>query len=250
MSNSTLVTYTKLSPNKNTPRNHVIDTITIHMVEGQLSVETLGEIFAKKSRKASSNYGIGSDGRIALYVDESDRSWCSGNPANDHRAITIEVASDKTSPYAVNSAAYNALIDLCTDIVKRNPGFKGSLKWADDSNLVGLVDKQNMTLHKWFQDTPCPGEWLHSRMGQIAKAVNVRLNEKTYSQNDIVYFKGGKDYNSSSGKTSTSNKPASLAKITKVANGSHPYHVRRVDEKLNFKPGGVYGWVDAETITT
>ena len=94
MSNSPLVSYTKISPNKSSPRNHKIDTVTIHCVVGQCSVETLGNVFAPTSRQASSNYGIGYDGRIGMYVEEKDRSWCSSNAANDNRAITIEVASD------------------------------------------------------------------------------------------------------------------------------------------------------------
>ena len=120
MSNSPLVSYTKISPNKTSPRNHKIDTVTVHCVVGQCSVETLGNIFAPTSRQASANYGIGTDGRVGMYVEEKDRSWCSSNAANDHRAVTIEVASDTAEPYAVNAKAYAALIDLLTDICKRN----------------------------------------------------------------------------------------------------------------------------------
>lgn len=133
--NSPLVNYTKISPNKTSPRNHVIDTVTIHCVVGQCSVEALGEVFAPTSRQASSNYGIGPDGRIGMYVEEKDRSWCSSNGANDNRAITIEVASDTTSPYKVTDAAFNSLIKLLADICKRN-NIK-SLKWKADKNLIG-----------------------------------------------------------------------------------------------------------------
>ena len=195
MSNSALVNYVKISPNRNTPRNHEIDTVTIHMTEGQVSVETLGDIFAKESRKASCNYGIGSDGRIGMYCPESDRSWCSGNRANDNRAITIECSSNKTAPYAVKEVVYNRLIDLLVDIVKRNPGFKGSLRWKGNKNLVGKIDQQNMSLHKWFENTNCPGEWLESRMDKIAEAVNDRLS--AYSADDIVYYMGTKEYKKS-----------------------------------------------------
>ena len=118
--NSPLVTYTKLSPNHSGQRKHVIDTITIHCVVGQLSVETIGNIFAPTSRQASSNYGIGKDGRIGMYVEEKNRSWCTSSSANDNRAITIEVASDTKHPYAVNDKAYAALLDLVTDICGRN----------------------------------------------------------------------------------------------------------------------------------
>ena len=120
MSNSPLISYTKISPNKTAPRNHAIDTITIHCVVGQLSVETMGNMFANRSFEASCNYCIGTDGRIGLIVEEKDRSWCTSSRANDNRAITIEVASDTYHPYAVNNKAYNSLINLITDICQRN----------------------------------------------------------------------------------------------------------------------------------
>lgn len=174
MSNSPLVSYTKISPNKTSPRNHEIDTITIHCVCGQCTVESLGNVFAPTSRQASSNYGVGKDGRIGMYVEEKDRSWCSNSRSNDHRAITIEVASDTTYPYAVTEAAYNGLIDLLVDICKRNPKI-GTLKWKGDKNLIGQVDKQNMTVHRWFANTACPGDYLYERHGRIAAEVNARL---------------------------------------------------------------------------
>ena len=174
MSNSPLVSYTKISPNRTSPRNHVIDTITIHCVVGQCSVETLGNIFAPSSRQASSNYGIGYDGKIGMYCPEEDRSWCSSNGANDHRAVTIEVASDTTHPYAVTAEAYNALIDLVTDICKRN-NIK-QLLWKADKSLIGQVDKQNMTVHRWFAAKACPGDYLYNLHGDIANKVNARLN--------------------------------------------------------------------------
>lgn len=171
--NSPLVNYTKLSPNHSGQRNHKIDTITIHCVVGQASVETLGNIFAPTSRQASSNYGVGTDGRIGMYVEEKNRSWCSSSAANDHRAITIEVASDNKPPYAVNDKAFNALVNLVADICKRN-GIK-KLLWKGDKSLVGQVDKQNMTVHKWFSATSCPGEYLYERHGKIAELVNAKL---------------------------------------------------------------------------
>jgi len=173
--NSPLVDYTKISPNKTVNRNHKIDTITIHCVVGQCTVESLGEVFAPTSRKASSNYGIGKDGRIGMYVEEKDRSWCSSNASNDHRAITIEVASDTKPPYKVNDTAYRALIELLVDICKRND--IKELKWKNDKSLTGQVDKQNMTVHRWFANTSCPGEYLYERHGDIAEAVNRRLKE-------------------------------------------------------------------------
>lgn len=174
MSNSPLVDFTKISPNKTSPRNHAIDTITIHCVVGQLSVESLGAGFAMTARNASSNYGIGYDGRIGMYVEEKDRSWCSSDRSNDNRAITIEVASDNSYPYAVNEAAYKSLINLLVDVCQRN-GIK-KLLWQNDKSLIGQVSKQNMTVHRWFANTECPGEYLYSRYAQIASEVNARLD--------------------------------------------------------------------------
>lgn len=172
--NSPLVNYTRISPNRTRNRNHKIDTITIHCVVGQCSVEVLGSVFAPKSRRASSNYGIGPDGRIGMYCEEKDRSWCSSSGSNDHRAITIEVASDKKPPYAVTDKAYASLINLCADICKRN-GIK-KLMWRNDKSLIGQVNKQNMTVHRWFSATDCPGQFLMNHMSDIARKVNQKLN--------------------------------------------------------------------------
>lgn len=186
--NSPLVSYTKLSPNHSGTRTHAIDTITIHCVVGQCSVETLGNIFAPTSRKASSNYGIGSDGRVGLYVEEKNRSWCSSNAANDHRAVTIEVASDTNAPYAVGDKAYAALIDLVTDICKRN-GIK-KLIWSTEKNdRVNHVGGCNMTVHRDYTNKSCPGDYLYNRHGAIAAEVNERLGVKSankYSYDDTV----------------------------------------------------------------
>ena len=174
MSNSPLVTYTKLSPNHSGRRNHVIDTVSIHCMAGNASVETCGALFADPARKASSNYGIGSDGRIALYVDEANRSWCTSSASNDNRAVTIEVANNGGAPnWPVSDKAYAALLDLVTDICKRN-GIK-KLLWKGDKSLIGQVNKQNMTVHRWFAAKACPGDYLYNRHGQIAAEVNKRL---------------------------------------------------------------------------
>ena len=173
--NSPLVNYTKISPNKTSPRNHAIDTITIHCVVGQCSIEALGNIFAPSSKQASSNYGIGPDGRIGMYVEEKDRSWCSSSASNDNRAITIEVASDTTDPYAVTKAAYESLIKLVADICKRN-GIK-KLVWSTNKNeRVNHLNGCNMTVHRDYANKSCPGEYLYSRHGDIANRVNAILN--------------------------------------------------------------------------
>ena len=171
MSNSPLVNYTKLAKYRY-PRKHKIDTITVHCAAGQCDVEPLGEMWWIK--EASSNYGIGRDGRIGLYVPENERSVCSSNVSNDDRAITIEVASDAKEPCNVNPAAYSALIDLLVDVCKRND--IKSLKWCADKSLIGQTDKQNMTVHRWFHSgKSCPGTYLYERMGKIAEDVNKRL---------------------------------------------------------------------------
>lgn len=171
--NSPLVTYKKITRNKTTNRNHVIDTITIHCIVGQWTAKQGCDYFANTDRQCSANYVVGKDGSIGLSVEEKDRSWCSSNAANDHRAITIEVASDTTHPYAVTDKAYKALIELVADICKRNRIKK--LLWKADKSLIGQVSKQNMTVHRWFANKSCPGEYLYSRHSDIAAKVNAIL---------------------------------------------------------------------------
>jgi hypothetical protein len=177
--NSPLIAYKKISPNKTFPRNHLIDTITIHCMAGNLSVESCGNVFANKSRKASSNYGIGSDGRIALYVDEKDRSWASSNASNDHRAVTIEVANDGGAPdWHVSNKAMYALIDLVADICKRNNIKK--LVWSNNkNNRVKHLNGCNMTVHRDFAAKACPGNYLYNKHSYIAEQVNQKLNVPT-----------------------------------------------------------------------
>lgn len=174
MSNSPLVDYTRISPNKNSPRNHKIDTITIHCVVGQCTAETLGNIFAPTSRQASSNYGVGTDGKIGMCVEEKDRSWCSSNAANDNRAVTIEVASDTKHPYAVNDRAFAALLDHVTDICKRN-GIKKLVWSTKKADRVNHKNGCNMTVHRDYANKSCPGDYLYNRHGEIAAEVNRRL---------------------------------------------------------------------------
>ena len=170
MSNSSLVNYTRISPNKTSPRNHKIDRITIHHMAGNLSVETCGNVFAPSSRQASSNYGIDSDGRVGMYVEEKDRSWCSSSKANDHRAVTIEVADDGRNPWHCSDAAMNTLVELCADICRRN----------DIPKLIYTGDTRgNLTMHKWFAATDCPGSFLESRFQWIADEVNKKLGAST-----------------------------------------------------------------------
>ena len=178
MSNSSLVKYTKLSPNNSGKRTHAIDRITPHCVVGQLSVESLGSMFAQSSKEASCNYAIGSDGRVALIVDEGQRSWCSSSKSNDQRAVTIECASDKTSPYAFNDTVYAKLIELCVDICRRNG--KTKLLWISDKDKALAYEPKSgemlLTVHRWFANKSCPGDWLMQRMGSLASKVTEQLS--------------------------------------------------------------------------
>ena len=175
--NSSLVSYTKLSPNHSGQRSHSIDRITPHCVVGQCSVETLGSIFLPTSRQASCNYGIGADGRVGMYVEEKNRSWCSSSNANDQRAVTIECASDATEPYAFKDVVYNRLVELCTDICRRNG--KTRLLWLGDKdktlNYTPASDEMVLTVHRWFANKSCPGNWMYARMGDLASKVTAAL---------------------------------------------------------------------------
>ena len=167
MSNSSLISYTKISPNRTSPRKKPIRKITIHHMAGNLTVEQCGAVFAPTSRKASSNYGIGTDGRIGMYVEEKDRAWTSSSPDNDNQAVTIEVANNTLGPnWTVSDKAMTSLIDLCVDICKRNG--------IQRLNFTG--DKTgNLTMHCYFKSTLCPGPYLKSKFPYIASEVNKRL---------------------------------------------------------------------------
>lgn len=175
--NSSLVKYTSLSPNHSGQRTRSIDRITPHCVVGQLTAEGICACFPK-GREASCNYGIGKDGKIALCVEEKNRSWCSSSAENDQRAVTIECASDSTAPYAFNTAVYNALIELCVDICKRNG--KNKLLWLGDKtktlNYAPKSGEMVLTVHRWFANKSCPGDWMYSRMGDLATTVTKRLS--------------------------------------------------------------------------
>lgn len=179
--NSSLVEFTRLSPNHSGQRTHAIDRITPHCVVGQCSVETLGSIFAPTSKQASCNYGIGADGRVGMYVEEKNRSWCSSSNANDQRAITIECASDTTEPYAFRDVVYQKLITLCVDICRRNG--KKKLIWFGDKektlNYSPKGDEMILTVHRWFANKSCPGNWMYARMGDLAEKVTSQLGGST-----------------------------------------------------------------------
>lgn len=266
MSNSSLVSYTKLSPNHSGQRTHAIDRITPHCVVGQCSVETLGNIFQPTSKQASCNYGIGVDGRIGMYCEEKNRSWCSSSNENDQRAVTIECASDATAPYAFKDVVYQALIKLCVDICKRN-GKKKLLWLGDKAKTLAYSPKSDemiLTVHRWFANKSCPGDWMYARMGDLASKVTAQLGGGTAANpstpstpgattaagdlkvGDIVEFTGDTHYTNSNAATGVKCKPGK-AKVTVIAKGAkHPYHLVK-------EAGGgstVYGWVDAADIAT
>ena len=225
MSNSPLATYTRITKNKTSPRNHAIATITIHCIVGQWTAKQGCDYFATTDRQCSANYVVGKDGSIGLSVDEKDRSWCSSNGTNDNRAITIEVASDTTHPYAVTAKAYAALLDLVTDICKRN-GIK-KLVWSTNKNdRVNHRNGCNMTVHRDFANKACPGEYLYSRHGEIAAEVNRRLQGASNGGGVVVT-------------------PPAAEKPTGGTTGATvaPYHVRVKITNLNIRkgPGTNYG---------
>ncbi len=243
MSNSPLVVYTKISPNSTNPRRDKIRKITIHHVAGNCSVETIGAIFAPSSRQASSNYGVGTDGRIGMYVEEKNRAWTSSSAANDNQAVTIEVSNIEIGGnWRVSDKALAATIDLCVDICKRNG--------IEKLNFTGDA-KGNLTQHNYFANTNCPGPYLGSKFPYIAEEVNKRLGATepqkaptVFKVGAIVDFRGTTHY-ANAGATSGAKCKAGRAKVTQVyPTGKHPYHL------IAEKGGGstVYGWVDTADI--
>lgn len=181
MSNSPLVNCVVKSPNNSGPRTHSIDRITPHCIVGQLDAETIGYCFSKYNNPAAScNYGIGTEGNVVLVVDEDERSWCSSSKENDQRAVTIECASDKEAPWAFNDAVYAKLVELCTDICQRNG--KTKLLWLEDMNTTlnynPASDEMVLTVHRWFKNKACPGDWMMERMSDLAGKVTAALNPK------------------------------------------------------------------------
>lgn len=258
--NSPLVTYTRLTKNRTSPRNYSIDRITIHVWVGQVTAKEGCDYFATTTREVSSNYVVGKDGSVGLCVEEKNRSWCSSNADNDHRAITIETSSDTTHPYYVNDVAYNKLIELCVDICKRNG--KTRLLWFGDKNkTLAYVCKSNemvLTVHRWFANKSCPGDYIYNRLGIIANEVTKLLqgtssstpteNESApsdYKVGDTVNFTGNKHYTSSNGVNGKTCKPGK-AKITALST-TGKYRVHLVAVKGG--SSNVYGWVDATLIT-
>lgn len=186
MSNSSLVTKTIPSPNNSGTRTKAICRITPHCVVGQCSINALGDLFANPARRGSSNYGISTTGEVGLFVDESKRSWTSGSAENDQQAVTIECASDTFPPYKFNDKVYSKLVELCADICRRNG--KSKAVWISDKDAALTYklkdDEMLLTVHRWFQPTACPGDWLYSRMAKLASDINATIDN---AQNPTIY---------------------------------------------------------------
>lgn len=180
MSFSKLATIKIPSPNRNKQRTNKVIYFTPHCIVGQLTAQRCGELFSKSSYQASSNYGIGTDGKIGGYVDEEDRSWCTSSAWNDNRAITVECASDTKHPYAMNQKVWDSLVDLAVDICQRYG--KNKMLWFNDKKTaLGYSPKSNemvITVHRWFAAKACPGDWLYNRLGKLADEVNKKLNSQ------------------------------------------------------------------------
>ncbi len=189
MSISSLASYVDISPNCYNGRSHTIDTITPHYVSGNCKIETIGEIFSNPNRRASSNYGIGSDGRIGCYVDEEDTAWTSGSRANDGRAVTIECAN--LADTSLTQACWDSLVALCVDICKRY-GWSG-LYYCGSADYGQCPEPYMLlTMHKWFQDTDCPGPWFSRQFDRLAHEVTAAMSGEVPDVKPRNNTQGGK----------------------------------------------------------
>ena len=173
--------YTKISPFKNYRGTKKIRKITIHHTSGIASLELLGQVFSTPGRNGSANYGIDSDGNVGMFVPENYRAWTSSNATNDYQAITIEVSNDERGGnWHVSDKALASLIDLCVDICRRHK--------IERLNFTG--DKSgNLTMHKMFANTDCPGPYLESKFPYIAKEVNRRLEKMEKLEKQVAELK-------------------------------------------------------------
>lgn len=189
MGHSSLATYVSHSPNHSGRRNHKVDTLTPHYMAGNCSIETCAAIFKPTSRKASSNYGIGSDGRIGVYVEEENRAWTSASSANDNRAITFECAN--LADGSLTDKCWNSLVRLCADICRRY-GYKG-LYYCGAADYTRLPSGYMLlTMHKWFADTDCPGPWLSKQFARLANEVNAMVSGKKADTKAVTETKSTK----------------------------------------------------------
>lgn len=179
MSNSSLVNLVSYSPNHSGRRTHPITKIAIHHTAGVLTAAGIGNVFKSTARQASCNYGIGNDNKVVLVVDECNRAWTTSSSWCDNRAVTIEVSNCQYGgSWLVSDRVLNTLIDLVTDICRRN-GIK-------NCTYTGGTDGV-LQMHKWYAQTSCPGPYLASKFNYIAQEVNKRLKggKSTSSSNNL-----------------------------------------------------------------
>ena len=193
MSNSSVVSMTKLSPNHSGKRKYNLRYIVPHCFVGQVTVEQGLNAFMSTSKQASCNYVIAKDGKVGLCVDEDNRSWCTSSGEIDHAGITIECASDSAEPYAFTPACYDKLIQLCVDICRAYG--KTKLLWIEDKNkalaYTPKSDEMLLTVHRWFASKSCPGKWMYDHMGHLASTVTNELNKSTESSNKLYHVQVG-----------------------------------------------------------
>lgn len=183
--NSGLVSYKKLSKCKTVGRKYSISRFTPHVFVGQVTAKQGCDYFynvgvnANEDDDCSANYVIGKAGDIGLSVDEKDRAWTSSNADNDHRAITVEIASDTKHPYKITDEAWNALVELAVDVCRRNN--KTKMIWIPNkAKALAYNPADNemlITVHRWFKNKACPGDYLYNRLGELADTVNKRLSK-------------------------------------------------------------------------
>lgn len=180
MSNSSLVNLVSYSPNHSGRRENPITKIAIHHTAGVLTAASIGSVFKSTSRKASCNYGIGNDNKVVLVVDEVNRAWTTSSSWCDNRAVTIEVSNCQYGGnWIVSDRVLNTLIDLVTDICRRNKIKNCTYTGGKDGVLQ---------MHKWYAQTSCPGPYLGSKFPYIAQEVNKRLRgEKNTSTSNNLY---------------------------------------------------------------
>lgn len=234
ISNSKLATskYPAHKDNYTNGRSKKIDIITPHHMAGKLTARECGFIFQNKNRKASSNYGIGYDGEIALYVNESDTSWCNSNWDSNCRSVTIEVSnSSNGGNWLVSDKSLNSLISLMADIAKRN-------------GMGKLIKGKNVTWHSMYKNTNCPGPYLLSKLDYIIEEANKINNEvivssasSKYKVGDLIILNGYL-YRDSMGSGRGAKKVNYKGKITIINTaGTKPYHI----DKL--------GWISEDSIS-
>ena len=206
MSNSNLVDLVSYSPNHSGRRTHPITKIAIHHTAGVLTAAGIGSVFKSTSRQASCNYGIGNDNKVVLVVDECNRAWTTSSAWCDNRAVTIEVSNCQYGGnWLVSDRVLNTLIDLVTDICRRNKIKNCTYTGGKDGILQ---------MHKWYAQTSCPGPYLASKFTYIAQEVNKRLRgEKTISISNLYRVrKAWSDSKSQKGAFKNLNSAIELAK--------------------------------------